>query len=105
MAGVHSHLDVFDDRNAFLQVTLGLVSACHRLLEAAVHAGPAAEPPTVRDDDPVLYAALGVASLSSDVMRQMQTVVTADAEGARTSTEPTAASDPQDGVDLRSFLV
>jgi hypothetical protein len=102
MTAVHSHLDVFDERNAFLQVALGLVAACRQALELVVAEGPTAEPPVVRADDPVLDAALGLASLASAVLNHMHELVDAGDAGSAADVMTATASAQ---VELRSLLV
>lgn len=66
MARVHSHEEAFDDRNAFLQVTLGVLSVCRQVSELVLVLGPASPRPAdgqPTEDDRFLLAVLGVASL------------------------------------------
>ncbi len=71
---LHNLSDEFEDRNVFLQFTLGLISACERL-DAIVdqYGAPATtgESP-LDDDDPCLHATLGLIALSRRVMAYMQ---------------------------------
>jgi hypothetical protein len=105
VSAVHRHLDVFDDRNAFLQMMLGMVSACDRLLDVLVAAGPATQPSEPRNDDQFLDAALGIVSIACAVLRHAKTSVGAPTH--ERPTDDTAGSAPTSVLpgDLRSLLV
>ena len=68
---VHRMSNEFDDRNRFLQVTLGLVSVCRRLrthLDRAV-ASPATHDGRLdREADAFLHFLLGLVSVTETVM-------------------------------------
>jgi len=73
-ATVHRVSNEFDDRNLFLQVALGLVSACHQLPSrldryAPVTAGRPAEPD--RHADAFLHFLLGLVSVSKTVTNHL----------------------------------
>jgi len=68
---VHRMSNEFDDRNRFLQVTLGLVSVCRRLRTHLDRAAPAvATHPRRRDreTDAFLHFLLGLVSVTETVM-------------------------------------
>ena len=68
---VHRMSNEFDDRNRFLQVTLGLVSACRRLRTYLERAAPSAATRNGRLDreaDAFLHFLLGLVSVTETVM-------------------------------------
>lgn len=69
---IHKVGDEFADRNMFLQVTLGLVSVCHRFAGLVLDAGPSSVPSTVDEhSDPGLDFVLGIAAFSSHAVRHL----------------------------------
>jgi len=74
---------VFDDRNMFLQVALGLVSASLRfeaLLREEVNLAPR---PTIDVEDPALDAVLGVVAFTQRVLRHAEAAAQARRVEAR----------------------
>jgi hypothetical protein len=68
---VHRMSNEFDDRNRFLQTTLGLVSVCRRLRAHLGRVAPTAAPPGERLDreaDAFLHFLLGLVSVTETVM-------------------------------------
>jgi len=102
MAIVHRHADAFDDRNAFLQVLLGVVSHCSQAADLVLAFGPgvAGDAPASAELAPVLDAVLGAAALASSVVGALET------ERDRTSVpSPSEATSPRALVVLRGLLV
>ena len=74
---VHRMSNEFDDRNRFLQVTLGLVSVCRRLRTQLDHVAtvPATRHERLdRDADAFLHFLLGLVSVTDTVMAHVASV-------------------------------
>ena len=103
---LHKVDDEFDDRNMFLQVTLGLISVCAQCDRLMGRYGFAAAPDAnlvaaTPAEDPVLNSLLGLVALSQRIMARLDTV-----RAAAPAPELAAAS-PLDGappLSLRSLL-
>lgn len=71
MSVLHRHDAQYDERNLFLQVTLGLVSACRRVEDVVrQHGARTAAPPG--PDDAFFYAVLGVIAVTRRTMHHVE---------------------------------
>ena len=92
---LHKLDDEFDDRNLFLQVALGLVSACAQFdslvaLHGSVAAASALPAAARSPDDPVLDALLGLVALSQCLMAHLNAARSAAPAEAPAAAAPAA---------------
>lgn len=102
MATIDRHDEDFDDRNAFLQVLLGVLSLCRGFADVAVTLGPAAgasTPPDAVRSDSVLDAMVGLASLVHRTASQIEA-----AAPERGPLPPVPVDAGHDAPSLRSLL-
>jgi hypothetical protein len=92
MPMIHEHRNQFDERNLFLQVTLGLISLSRRFDALLLACGPADPPATAAADqrDRFLDLVLGVAAFSRRAMRHIEAAAQSRTPGPR-STRPHAS--------------
>jgi|ERR1700687_554932 len=100
MTTLHEHREAFDDRNLFLQVTLGLLSVCQQFETIVLAYGPAksrANRDTVARPDSFLDCVLGVAALMDRVVSEAQNEAAASvaAVSCRPAAAPHAAPEPK----------
>lgn len=99
MTILHQHDDVFDDRNAFLQATLGLVSLCRHFGELTLVMGPSLtgpRPSAGEAPDSFLYLVLGLASLARQTVVHLEGAADLAAPPAEDVGSPATRSEAPD---------
>jgi hypothetical protein len=82
MAVLHRQSEAFDERNLFLQVTLGLLSCGARLDVLLDKAAPVGAAPTDGNPHPMELALLGAIATSARLRERLAAVVPAPAKEA-----------------------